>query len=55
MEQSKKQANLYQIVGMNDYVCASNIAEAKKLANEKYKGKYNYITVKRAYNGGVRG
>ena len=66
METKKKQDNWYAIIdGMgrhtNNYVFASNITEARKKFKtdpqyaELYK-KYGYFgSLKRVYNGGVRG
>ena len=57
------QENTYQVVYSDgvtvlDYICASNLFEAKKIAAENAKTK-NYGTayykVARCYNGGVRG
>lgn len=57
------QKNIYQVVYSDgvqvlDLICASNLAEAKKIAAENAKTK-NYGTayykVARCYNGGVRG
>ena len=61
--QKSEQINTYQVVYSDgvrvlDYIYASNLHEAKKIANENAKTK-NYGTayykVARCYNGGVRG
>jgi len=61
--QKSEQINTYQVVYSDgvrvlDYIYASNLHEAKKIANENAKTK-NYCTayykVARCYNGGVRG
>ena len=58
-----KQQNTYQVLYSDgttvmDYITASNLAEAKKIASERAKTK-NYKTayykVARCYNGAVRG
>jgi len=58
-----EQNNTYQVIYSDgvtviDYICASNLTEAKQIAKENAKSK-NYGTayykVCRCYNGGVRG
>jgi hypothetical protein len=61
--QKTEQSNTYQVLWSDgltviDYIFASNLQEAKKIAKENAKTK-NYKTayykVARCYNGGVRG
>jgi hypothetical protein len=55
------QANLYQVVYSDgktiiDYITASNLTDAKKIAAERSKTYSTaYYKVQRCYNGGVRG
>ena len=57
--QTQTQSNTYQVVYSDgvrilDYIIASNLAEAKKIAAENARNYGTaYYTVRRCYNGGV--
>ena len=62
-ENKNEQQNTYQVIYSDgvkiiDFIIASNLTEAKKIASENAKTKNygtSYYKVARCYNGGVRG